>query len=39
VATALLAPLDAMDILVTDPNADKKFLQAIKKQGIQVVTA
>lgn len=39
VATALLAPLDAMNTLVTDANADKKFLQAIKKQGIQVVTA
>jgi len=39
VATALLAPLNAMNILVTDTNADKKFLQAIKKLGIQVVTA
>ena len=39
VATALLAPLDAMDILVTDSSADKKFLQEIKKLGIQVVTA
>ncbi len=39
VATALLAPLDAMNTLVTDANADKKFLQAIKKQGIQVLTA
>ncbi len=39
VATALLAPLNAMNILVTDTNADRKFLQAIKKLGIQVVTA
>jgi DeoR family transcriptional regulator of aga operon len=39
VATALLAPLNAMNTLVTDTNADRKFLQAIKKQGIQVVTA
>lgn len=39
VATALLAPLNAMNTLVTDTNADKKFLQAIKKLGIQVVTA
>src|SRR5512138_44052 len=34
VATALLAPLDAMDILVTDSKADKKFLQEINKLGI-----
>ena len=39
VATALLAPLNAMNTLVTDTNADRKFLQAIKKQGIQFVTA
>jgi DeoR/GlpR family transcriptional regulator of sugar metabolism len=39
VATALLAPLNTMNILVTDTNADKKFLQVIKKLGIQVVTA
>ena len=39
VATALLAPLDAMNTLVTDSKAEKKFLQAIRKQGIQVVTA
>ncbi len=39
VATALLAPLNAINTLVTDTNADKKFLQAIKKLGIQVVTA
>jgi DeoR/GlpR family transcriptional regulator of sugar metabolism len=39
VATALLAPLETMNTLVTDSKADRKFLQAIRKQGIQVVTA
>jgi len=39
VATALLAPLDAMNTFVTDENADKKFLQALKKQGINVIVA
>ena len=39
VATAFLAPLDAMNTFVTDTKADKKFLQVIKKQGIQVVIA
>jgi DeoR/GlpR family transcriptional regulator of sugar metabolism len=39
VSTALLAPLQAMNIFVTDPNADKKFLQALKKMRIQVIAA
>lgn len=39
VATALLAPLNAMNTLVTDSKADKKFVQALKKQGIQTVIA
>lgn len=39
VATALLAPLDTMSTLVTDTNADKKFVQALKKQGIDVIVA
>jgi DeoR/GlpR family transcriptional regulator of sugar metabolism len=39
VSTALLAPLTAMHIFVTDSNADKKFIQSLKKQGIQVVVA
>ncbi len=39
VATALLAPLDRMNTLVTDVNADKKFVQALKKQGIDVIVA
>jgi DeoR/GlpR family transcriptional regulator of sugar metabolism len=39
VATALLAPLDAISIFVTDSKADRRFLQALKKQGIKVVTA
>ncbi len=39
VATALLAPLESMQIFVTDAKADKKFVQAIKKQGISVLVA
>jgi DeoR/GlpR family transcriptional regulator of sugar metabolism len=38
VATVLLAPLKSMHILVTDAKADKKFVQALKSHGIQVVT-
>jgi DeoR/GlpR family transcriptional regulator of sugar metabolism len=37
VATALLASLDRMHTLVTDANTDKKFVQALKKQGINVI--
>lgn len=39
VATALLAPLDRMSTFITDANADKKFLQALKEQGINVIVA
>ena len=39
ISTVLLAPLDAMSTFITDGKADKKFLQAMKKQGIQVVIA
>ena len=39
VATALLAPLESMQTFVTDSKADKKFVQAIKKQGINVIVA
>ncbi len=39
VSTALLAPLTAMHIFVTDSKADGKFIQSLKKQGIQVVVA
>jgi DeoR family transcriptional regulator of aga operon len=39
VSTALLAPLKTMHTFVTDSKADKKFLQALKKLGIQVVVA
>ncbi|MBI5951066.1 MAG: DeoR/GlpR transcriptional regulator [Chloroflexi bacterium] len=39
VSTALLAPLTAMHIFVTDARADTKFVQSLKKQGIQVVMA
>jgi DeoR/GlpR family transcriptional regulator of sugar metabolism len=37
VATALLAPLDVMHTFVTDAKADRKFVHALKKQGIEVV--
>ena len=37
VATALLASLDVMHTFVTDSQADKKFIQALKKKGIGVV--
>lgn len=39
VATALLAPLDVMHTFVTDAQADKKFIQELKKKGIGVVAA
>ncbi len=39
VATALLAPLDTMNTFVTDTNADKKFVQALERQGINVIVA
>lgn len=39
VATAQLAPLESMQTFVTDVKADKKFVQAIKKQGISVLVA
>ena len=39
VATALLAPLDCMQTFVTDSKADKKLIQALKKQGINVIIA
>ena len=39
VSTALLAPLDSMQTFVTDSKADKKFIQALKKQGINVIVA
>jgi DeoR/GlpR family transcriptional regulator of sugar metabolism len=38
VATALLAPLNVMKMLVTDSKADKKFLTALKKNGIQILS-
>ena len=37
VSTALLAPLASMQTFVTDSQADKKFVQALKKQGIHVI--
>ena len=39
VSTALLAPLDVMHMFVTDSEADKKFLSALKKKGIEVMVA
>ncbi len=39
VSTALLAPLETMQIFVTDSNADRKFVQALKKKNIKVVIA
>ena len=39
VSTALLAPLKNIHTLVTDSKADKKFVQALKKQGINVLVA
>ena len=37
VATALLAPLATMQTFVTDSQADKKFIQALRRQGIRVI--
>ena len=37
VSTVLLAPLNSMHTFVTDSKADKKFIQALKRQGIQVI--
>ena len=39
VSTALLAPLESVNTFVTDSNSDKKFIQALKKQGIKVIVA
>jgi DeoR/GlpR family transcriptional regulator of sugar metabolism len=39
VATVLLAPLNTMQTLVTDAQADKKFVQALQKQGFNVIVA
>ena len=39
VSTALLAPLKCIHTLITDSKTDKKFIEAVKKQGIAVVVA
>jgi DeoR/GlpR family transcriptional regulator of sugar metabolism len=39
VSTVLLAPLNAIQIFVTDSSADKKFVQTLKKNGINVIIA
>jgi DeoR/GlpR family transcriptional regulator of sugar metabolism len=38
-STALLAPLTVMHVFVTDSDADRKFVQSLGKQGIQVIVA
>jgi DeoR/GlpR family transcriptional regulator of sugar metabolism len=39
VSTVLLAPLTSIQTFVTDSEADKKFVQALKRQRINVVLA
>lgn len=39
VSTVLLAPLRIVHTFVTDQQADKKFIQTVKKQNIKVVVA
>jgi DeoR/GlpR family transcriptional regulator of sugar metabolism len=36
---SLLAPLESVNTFVTDSHSDKKFIQALKTQGIKVVVA
>ncbi|HVN14530.1 MAG TPA: DeoR/GlpR family DNA-binding transcription regulator [Anaerolineales bacterium] len=39
VSTVLLAPLEVMNIFVTDSLTEKKFIQSLKKQNINVIVA
>lgn len=39
VSTVLLAPLDAVQTFVTNEQADKKFIQSLKKQSIKIILA
>ncbi len=39
IASAFLAPLKAVDVLVTDGDADPDFVQALEEQGVQVILA
>ena len=39
VSTVLLAPWNGVRTFVTDSGVDKKFVQALKKQGLQVIVA
>jgi DeoR/GlpR family transcriptional regulator of sugar metabolism len=39
VSTVLLAPLNAMHAFVTDAQADKRFVQSLKRQNIKVIVA
>ena len=39
VSTALLAPLQSIHTLVTDSEANRKFVQALRRKGIEVIQA
>ncbi len=39
IASAYLAPLSAVDVLVTDREADPEFIQALQERGVHVVLA
>lgn len=39
IATALLAPLKSIQVFITDDKAEKNFLLALKKQGVNVIVA
>lgn len=39
ISTAFLAPLTAMNVLVTDNKTDKEFIEALRSQNIKVIVA
>ena len=39
VSTAFLAPLEDIDVIVTDKETDKKYIELLEKKGIEVVIA
>ncbi len=39
IASAFLAPLHVVDVLVTDTEADAEFVQALEERGVQVILA
>jgi len=39
VSTAYLAPLSAMDVLITDEKTDPDFLEALKSEGVAILVA